>query len=105
MLAAASLPRDIRAIGDILFVYKRQTVSVEVVEPRLPRNRAEPVRLPEIDCDAEHDHRHDDQRVDVLAERPGNDAFHGGSAPLFSTQQHAAWCSTSSGLASGVKGI
>jgi hypothetical protein len=30
--------------------------------------------LPEVDGDAEHHHRHDDERVDVLSQRPGNHA-------------------------------
>ena len=34
------------------------------------------VGLPEVDRDAENDHRHDDERIDVLSERSSNRARH-----------------------------
>ena len=41
---------------------------------KLIRRLLRPVRLPEVDRDTEHDHRHDDHGIDGLTERSGNRA-------------------------------
>ena len=53
----------------------RSTVAVGDHRRAQPLGRLlRPIRLPEVDRDAEHDHRHDDQRIDALAERADNRA-------------------------------